>query len=133
MSQIATRALEHEAAGAVSSVDFANAFKRCHDKLARVISPIVGDMGFDAMFARAIRKTRSTEPSLDGFIAAVGAPFSDQLWAWLGQREPATIRSIGGDALARFLEFLTKLIGEELVLKLVRAAWPESDVPVENS
>jgi hypothetical protein len=124
--QVVERAFAHEAPGSSSAVDFVIAFKRSRQKLADAISPIVGDSGFDAMFARAVRKTRLTEPLVEDFVATEELPHLEQLWTSLEQRDPATVRRIAVGTLTGFLEFLTTMIGEELVLRLLQNAWPEA-------
>lgn len=121
---IVARAIATECAGA--GADVASAFDRARQKLARSISPILGDAGFDAMFARAARKTLPTVGVARRFQPAEGIPFEGQFWEWVAEEGADVVRAIAIGTLTTFLESLTTMIGEELAFKLVRHAWPEA-------
>jgi hypothetical protein len=102
------------------------AVRTAHEKLARAMSPIIGEAGLLAMFARSVRKARALYPCLDSVEVSDLDTVLERLWSSLGQQEPAAIREIGIALLSNFVELLATLIGDELTLTLFRNAWPEA-------
>jgi hypothetical protein len=94
-----------------------------HERLASVISTVVGKAGYVAMFARSAQKAKVTEPRLEGVVLADGI---DPLLAHLRREEPPAIRFISIAVVASFIELLFTLIGSELALRLIQKAWPDA-------
>jgi hypothetical protein len=118
-----------EQKGEPASADGAVALVRgAYEKLALAMSPVIGDAGLRAMLARGVRNSKPRYPFLDAVVAVELGPFLDQLWTSLREQEPLVIKEIGVVLLSNFVETLSKLIGEELTLRLFRNEWPEASV-----
>ena len=94
------------------------------EQMATEIISIVGDGGFNSLYARSVYLTQSAFPWL-----AAGAPsaqtdhrFAD-LRASLEGQTPAQAREANSLLLITFTDILAGLIGEELTANLLRLAW----------
>lgn len=136
---IAARILAEEAHGATSSEEWAAVTTRINDQIARTLSPIIGEAGFLALFARSIKKIKPGFPCLQGVVTtAPPEVWRAQLLACLSQQEPALIRDISVTLLAVFFKSLSTFIGDGLTWRLFQNAWPRLVVmsepePVEKS
>jgi len=100
--------------------------RTAYESVVAAMSPIIGDTGIDAMFARSVRKGRGLHPCLEGVdVSDVGAAL-DRLWATLREQDPAAIKEIGVAVLAQFVELLSTLIGDQLTLQLFENASPNA-------
>lgn len=94
------------------------------EQMATQIITIVGDGGFNSLYARSVFLTRITFPWL-----AAGAlpPQADQPFAGLktsleGQI-PAQASAASSLLLITFTDILSTLIGEQLTTRILRSAW----------
>jgi hypothetical protein len=82
---------------------------------------LIGPAGFDVLLARSLALARKGRPVLAGITAAPGG-------ALHGLDNPALERAALDDGaaeiVARFIDLLVTLIGEELAMRLVRDVWP---------
>jgi hypothetical protein len=95
-----------------------------HERLGRVLVPVVGDGGYRAIFARSARKARTAHPCLAGVALGKADPFLDPLLARLRTEEEGTIRATTVALMAHLIELMTTLVGPELTLTLLRREWP---------
>jgi hypothetical protein len=95
-----------------------------HERLGRVLIPVVGEGGYRAIFARSVRKARAAHPCLDGVALAAGDPFLEPLLGRLRTEEERTIRASTVDLMARLIELMITLVGPELTLTLLGREWP---------
>ncbi len=94
--------------------------KALHDRTGKV----VGSGGFDVLFARALVLARRRHPILASVSAAAGGALSDSA----DESDAAVMQAAIVAVFATFVELLAVLIGEDLALRLVRDAWPETSV-----
>ncbi len=94
------------------------------EQMATQIIAIVGEGGFNSLYARSVFLTRSTFPWL-----AAGAlpPQADQLFAGLktsleGQTQAQAVKA-SSLLLITFTDILASLIGEQLTTSILRLAW----------
>lgn len=94
------------------------------EQTANQILAIVGEVGFDSLYARSVFHTRITFPWL-----AAGAlpPQSDQRFAGLKmsleKQTPAQASEANRLLLINFTDILSSLIGEQLTTHILRSAW----------
>jgi hypothetical protein len=122
------RVLTHQAqAGSnTSAATVAAAARRAYDDLARVLAPLIGQTGIDALFARAVHLAQREYPWLattrepeqaDGPFARVNSS--------LERQDPALATEAAAAVLAIFTGLLVTFIGEPLTTGLLRKAWPD--------
>lgn len=94
------------------------------ERMAAQIISIVGEGGFNSLFARSMFLTRATFPWL-----AAGSPpppterrFTE-LKRCLDGQTPAHARAANRLLLITFTDILASLIGEQLTIRILRAAW----------
>jgi hypothetical protein len=92
--------------------------KALHERTGKV----VGSGGFDVLFARALVLARRRHPILASVSAAPGGALSDSA----DKSDAAAMQPAIVAVFATFVELLSVLIGEDLTLRLVRDAWPET-------
>lgn len=103
-----------------------DAGERAWGRLERHLTALIGPAGFAALSVRALALARPRHPVLAGF--SYGAVQGERL---AGLRTPApeyappAVRDALDALVAHFLAVFVRLIGAELVLRLVREAWPE--------
>ena len=93
------------------------------EELARYLGQLVGELGVHALFARSAAAARSTYP----WIPAT--PPNDAPWVSLREAmETQDVRAVEAaflDLLSTFVELLARLIGEDLVRRLLHDVWGE--------
>jgi len=126
LRQLAVRVLLHEAGQSPDSAALAAAARRSFDELARVLAPLIGQVGIDALAARAVHLAQREYPWLakmrdpeqtDGPFAHVGVALEHQ--------EPALATEAAASVLATFTGLLVTMIGESLTARVTRQAWPD--------
>lgn len=110
----------------------ANAAIRLWEQMATQVVTMVGDGGFNSLYARSIFLTQSSIPWV---AASLPAPPTDRRFATLrlsfeGQ-DPAQVSEANRLLLITFTNILASLIGEQLTTSILRSAWGngESDRP----
>lgn len=103
------------------------------EQMATQIISIVGEGGFDSLYARSVFLTRSTFP----WIAADALPpQADQRFAGLKMsldgQTPAQAREANSLLLITFTDILSSLIGEELTTLILRSAWDSRELLAEH-
>lgn len=103
---------------------FADAAIGLWDQLATQIISIVGEGGFDSLYARSLFLTRSTFPWV---VASSGSPPTDHrfetLKTSLEAQTPALIREANSLLLITFTDILASLVGEPLTARILDSAW----------
>jgi hypothetical protein len=126
LRQLAVRVLMHKAGQSPDAAALAAAARRSFDELARVLAPLIGQVGIDALAARAVHLAQREYPWLantrdpenpDGPLPHVGTA--------LGHQEPALATEAAAAVLATFTRLLVTMIGEPLAERLMRQAWPD--------
>jgi hypothetical protein len=123
---LARRLIMYEAHGLDRPEVLAEAGERTWERLRRRLVALIGPEGFDALFARALALARSDHPMLADihYDAAKG-------YSLMGLREgahehvPTDVLDALVAVTAHFFAVLVRLIGADLVVRLMREAWPE--------
>jgi hypothetical protein len=123
------RCLAHASPAAPNSGDAPLALEQAHAQVRRALSPVIGDAGFAALFARGLRKSFSAHPGLERAMAEqpigeVGPPS-----AWLRSLDPAVAHTISVTVMTYMVELLSTLIGTELTKRFMDDALPATDMP----
>ena len=112
------------------------AARRAYDDLARVLMPLIGQVGIEALAARAVHLAQREYPWLvtTRQPEQTEAPFA-QIISSLERQDPALAMEAAAAVLAILTGLLVTLIGEPLTTRLVRQAWPDgfSDAGVEET
>jgi hypothetical protein len=94
------------------------------DKLATEIISIVGEEGFNSLYARSVFLAQSTFPWL---VASSLSPQTDQRFAELktslAEQTPAQASEANSLLLIALTDILASLIGEQLTTSILRSAW----------
>ena len=96
------------------------------EKIATQIISIIGEEGFDSLYARSVSLTRSTYPWFAAVLprSKIDQRFTDLKISFEGQTpEQASIAN--SQLLITFTDILASLIGEQLTIRLLRLAWGE--------
>lgn len=112
--------------------DPAVAAGRVYERLARRLSPLVGEAGMRALFARSVKLVKPEFPCLDGVtinteVPASGDAPTEQLVACLRTVDAAVAAGAAGALYATLLGLLTALIGDHLVQQILKSAFPAID------
>lgn len=136
LGQLARTVLARRVGPAAGAEVIAAAADRAYNDLARVVAPIIGDIGVNALTNRALhladgeytwlRPARERKPAEEGLAHISGA---------LKAQDAAVATEAAATIFARFLELLATFIGEPLAMRLVRQAWPDAlpSAPAEET
>jgi hypothetical protein len=125
LRQIALRALTLED-GSADAPAAAAAARRAYDDLAVVLVPLIGQVGVDALTARASHLVQREYPSdKAGDTEQSGEPFT-QISFWLERQDPSLATDAAAALLSTLGGLLVTFIGEPLTMRLVRQAWPDA-------
>ena len=124
---IAARLLAFEAGGeALNWPEVTAAAIRVHEKLFRSLAPVIGDAGYEALFARTLALTRRSHAGLEAVAPDVSAPVVfGQLRPGPGGASPEELTALVTTLLDTFIGLLSNLIGKRLAWRLVAHAWPD--------
>lgn len=94
------------------------------EQLSGQIVAIVGQGGFDSLYARSLFLSQSTFPWLgaSALAAQTGRGFADLKISFEGQT-PAQAAAANSLLLFTFTDILAALIGEQLTSRILRSAW----------
>lgn len=120
------RMLAREAGTGANARAVAAAARRLCERFAEELTPLIGDAGVAAIYARAMHLTQRNVPGLEPVRASAegDAPFA-HLQVSLEQQEPAAATEAAVTLLATVSELLALFIGESLTNRLLREAWPD--------
>jgi hypothetical protein len=125
--QLALRVLVARAGSATEGEVLAAAVNRAYDDLARVCASLIGQVGVDALTARALYLAQQEYPWLVDVRAPNHArdPFVPVLGRLAGQ-DPAVAIEGAATVFAMLVGLLVTFIGKPLATSLIRRAWPET-------
>lgn len=126
--ELALRLLGHDNADGRSALDRATADGRVHALLAERLTPLIGAAGAQALLQRSVKLTRAEYPCFEGVVVALerGDPPSTaimELAEGLSKLEPKAASEASAALLATVLGLLKSLIGERLVLQILRSTF----------
>jgi hypothetical protein len=121
-TELARLLLAHEAA--TDDEHAAEVAGRVYDRLHRQISPLIGSTGMKMIWVRAARLSQVEFAWLEELTKPVGA---SELRECLLAQDHARAAESAIFLFATFLGFLATLIGERLLLQIIRRAWPMID------
>jgi hypothetical protein len=127
-----SRLLTMEAGPEANAAAIAAAAQRLCEQLARQVTPLIGDRGVAAIYARSLQLTQRQFPALATIPASgnLHGLFADGRRS-LEQQEPTVATAAAVAMLATLTDVLASLIGEGLTTRLLREAWP--DFAFDNS
>jgi hypothetical protein len=127
LRHVAADVLIRRAGPDADAAALAAAARRASDELARVLAPVMGQLGIDALAARAVNLVQREYPWL---AAADDAQQAEGLFPRvsfsLAQQDPAVGADAAAAVLATFTGLVVRLIGEPLAMRLMRQAWPDA-------
>ena len=141
LRQLALKVLAQHAGSAARAEAIAASAQRAYDDLARVSAPLIGQVGVDALTARALHLAQRQYPQLVQTCdrtprcteGTPGTPPREQRegpWAefifCLERQDPAVATEAAGAVFATFTGLLVTFIGEPLTMHLLRSAWPDA-------
>ena len=99
------------------------------DQLSGQIVAIVGQGGFDSLYARSLFLSQSTFPWLEAsaLSAQTERGFAELKTSFEAQM-PAQAAAANSLLLVTFTDILAALIGEQLTTRILRSAWSSSDL-----
>jgi len=120
------RMLAREAGTGANARAIAGAARGLCERFAEQLTPLIGDAGVAAIWARSLHLTERNVRGLASVRAAAqgDAPFA-HLQLSLEQQEPAAATEAAVAVLATANELLASFVGEGLTTSLLREAWPE--------
>ena len=90
--------------------------------MARALSKIIGDAGFDSLFFRSLYQIEARYSWIDtSNLGTIGA--MDHLSTLLATRDPEESEQVSTELLIVFTDTLNLLIGELVVNRILLAAW----------
>lgn len=133
LQKLALKVLTPSAGASTGGKALVAATRRAYDDLARVFSPLIGQVGVDALTARAVYLAQqecswlaeAREPE------HVNEPFA-QVLARLARQDPAVAMEGAAVVFAMLVGLLVTFIGEPLTESLIRKAWPDAFSDVLN-
>ena len=123
---LAARVLVNKAGRDADAASVAIAARRRFEELAGVLTPIIGQVGMDALADRALHLAQREYPWLgntrnpeqvEGRLIGVSMSLEHQ--------EPGLATEAAAAVLAQFAALLVTMIGEPLTVRLMRQAWPD--------
>ena len=134
--ELALKVVAQHAGPAAGAKAIAAAARRAYDDLARVVAPLIGQGGFEALTGRALHLARQDYPCLvqTGQPEDAAASFS-QVVDCLERQDPTVATEAAGAVFAILTGLLVTFIGEPLTRRLLRKAWPDafSDASTEET
>src|SRR5688572_22815108 len=119
--ELALKVVTQHAGPAAGAKAIAAAARRAYDDLARVVAPLIGQGGFEALAARALHLARQEYPCLVQTRQPEDAAGSfSQVVDCLERQGPAVATEAAGAVLATLTGLLVTFIGEPLTTRLVR-------------
>jgi hypothetical protein len=125
LQQLALKVLAHHSGSEEGAEAVAAAARRTYDDLAHVSTPLIGQIGVDALIGRALHLAQreyrwlpaESEPD------RTNEPFARVIVS-LRRQDPAVALEGTAAVFATFAGLLVTFIGEPLTTGLLRKAWP---------
>jgi len=116
--------LKRRAGSAADAAAVAAAARRAYDDLAGVVVPLIGQVGVEALTARASHLAqRQYSWGQTGEKQGAG-PFG-HVRLWLERQDPAVATEAAAEVLSTLGGLLVTFIGQPLTMRLLRKAWPD--------
>jgi hypothetical protein len=127
LRELALKALAQHSGAADDSATLAAAARRAYDDLAHVTTPLIGQVGVDALTGRALHLAQREYSWLVDAPASepTAEPFAHVI-VILQQQDPAIGIEGSAAVFAIFAGLLVTFIGESLTTGLLRKAWPSA-------
>jgi hypothetical protein len=123
---LARRLLASEAGGKTSPQELAAAGERIYLRLRERLAVVLGSIGFDTLWARAMHLSQRQFPSANDTAAEESFPtHAYGLHTAMRGRDSAAIHHNLVVVFTSFIRLLFTFIGEELSLHFIRQLWPE--------
>lgn len=95
------------------------------ERLANHLTPLIGQMGFESLYARAVHFSQSECRGLSGFTLGQETGLLQKLREDLRGLEHDAAERCATVLLTRFIELVSAMIGEALMGHILRSAWDE--------
>jgi len=104
-----------------------------YEDLAAILVPLIGQMGLDAIIARALQLTQQEYPAVSAGDTDQHGAFA-QVNVWLKQQDARIATDAAATMFSMVGGLLIAFIGEPLTMRLLRRAWPDgfTDVKIEE-
>ena len=119
------RLLEREA-DAATSPELAAAVGRLLEHLSQRLGLVIGQVGVQALFTRAVKLRTLEFPFLGGCALGRNGTLGESMRSCLEGQDPEAITAVWPTLFTTFANLLAVLIGERLTWSLLRDVWPES-------
>jgi hypothetical protein len=132
LRRAATRLLAHEAGGEpATSESLAAASARLLDRLAHRVALVIGPVGVQAIFRRAVKLRKSEFTFLDERVISPerGDSLVEPLRACLREQEPEVVQEVTVILFVTFAGLLATVIGDRLTWSLLQQIWPDTLLP----
>ena len=125
--RLARSVLARHAGATADATAVAAAASRAYDDLARVLAPVIGDVGVAALTDRAMHLAVGRYPWLPSSEpGAADIRFSKVIEALSRQDDPASAAEAAAAIFESILGLLATFIGEPLAARLVKQGWPDA-------
>jgi hypothetical protein len=127
LRELALKVLAQHSGSAADAAALAAAARRAYDDLAQVSTPLIGQVGVDALTGRALHLAQREHSWLIDARdpAHASEPFA-QVIVNLERQNPAVAAEGAAAVFATFAGLLVTFIGEPLTTGLLRKAWPRA-------
>jgi hypothetical protein len=122
---LARQVLAIEAAAHQRADDMPAAAGLAYDRLRARLSVFLGEVGFDALWARALALTRRSFPPADAAAEEHAAALPPGLATVIAGRNAVEAATMLQTVFANFFTLLFSFIGSEISLRLIRQLWPD--------
>ena len=125
--KLALKVLAQRAGLAAGAEAVAASARRAYDDLAQASSPLIGQVGVDALTGRALHLAQREYPWLvEARLPDQADASFTQIVVCLERQDPAVATEAAGAVLATLTGLLVTFIGEPLTARLLRKAWPDA-------
>ena len=128
---VALRVLKRRSAPDADVATVAATAHVAYDDLARVLVPLIGQVGFDAVTSRALHLAQHEYPAVNA-----GTPDQTEAFAavsaWLMQQDAGVAMDAAATILSMVAQLLVTFIGEPLTMRLLGKGWPDGFPDVKS-
>jgi len=121
---VAMSVLTRRAGSSADAAVVAAAARRAYDDLAGVVVPLIGQVGVDALTARASHLAQR-QYSWGQTEEKQGAGPFGHVGLWLERQDSAVATEAAAEVLSTLGGLLVTFIGQPLTMRLLRKAWPD--------
>jgi hypothetical protein len=131
LRRAATRLLAHEAGGEATSETLAAASGRLFDRMSDELARVIGPVGVQATFLRAVKLLKAEFAFLDERIVPRerGDSAAEFLRQCMRERKPEVIQEVSVILFATFAGLLVTVVGDRLSWSLLQQIWPDTLLP----